>query len=354
MNGNVKVMSDKNKYKINSDIEVATTIHSDYYTNDDIFTKTVNSIFSKSYHLVAHKRDFNNQNILPVELLPDTLCEPLLLTKDNEKIVCLSNVCTHRGHLVCEIPDRSKSLVCRYHGRRFNLDGTLNHAIGFDEVKNFPTKKDDLDEVTHLIWNDFIFASLDGGVKIEDVFKDIDRRTQFFPYKDIRHSDRLSSEFIVNCHWSIYCENYLEGFHVTFVHKGLASEINNETYKTEILNGGVLQYASSKNDSSEIYGLYYWIFPNLMLNFYDWGLSVNIIEPISKDRTRVRFLTYPIKDDIKTEQLVSDLKTVELEDQAVVHSVQKGIKSRYYKNGRYSAEYEKGVHYFHTLLSKYI
>ena len=45
---------------------------------------------------------------------------------------------------------------------------------------------------------------------------------------------------------------------------------------------------------------------------------------------------------------------VELEDQEVVLSVQKGVESRFYKSGRFSPNMEKGVHYFHRLISKKI
>mgnify|MGYP001551221023 CR=1 FL=1 len=34
---------------------------------------------------------------------------------------------------------------------------------------------------------------------------------------------------------------------------------------------------------------YFWLFPNLMLNFYPWGLSINVVEPLSRDGTRIRF-----------------------------------------------------------------
>ena len=88
-----------------------------------------------------------------------------------------------------------------------------------------------------------------------------------------------------------------------------------------------------------------------MLNFYSWGLSVNIIEPISKEKTRIRFLSYSIASMAQPQKSEASLERVELEDQSVVKSVQKGIKSRFYSNGRYSPDHEKGVHHFHGLLA---
>ena len=75
----------------------------------------------------------------------------------------------------------------------------------------------------------------------------------------------------------MYCENYLEGFHVPFVHKGLAKEIDNQSYNTEILKNSVLQYAN-KQDSEKIYmHTIIGFSPNLMLNFFNWGLSINVV-----------------------------------------------------------------------------
>ena len=158
---------------------------------------------------------------------------------------------------------------------------------------------------------------------------------------------------MIDTHWAMYCENYLEGFHVPFVHKGLSKKIDNESYETEILDNGVLQHAVD-NNSKDVYGYYYWIFPNIMLNFYSWGLSLNIVEPVSIDKTRVRFISFPIDNKDKLTKEISDIIKVEREDQSVVQSVCKGVQSRYYDSGRFSPKHEKGVHYFHQLLSKFI
>jgi choline monooxygenase len=50
----------------------------------------------------------------------------------------------------------------------------------------------------------------------------------------------------------------------------------------------------------------------------------------------------------------SNLHKVELEDEAIVQNVQKGIQSRFYSQGRYSVTHEKGTHHFHRLLAEFI
>jgi choline monooxygenase len=88
-----------------------------------------------------------------------------------------------------------------------------------------------------------------------------------------------------------------------------------------------------------------------MFNFYPWGLSLNIVKPISKNRTKVSFITYVYDESKINHGAGAVLDKVEREDEFVVESVQKGLQSRYYKAGRFSPTMEQGVHYFHQLLA---
>ena len=104
--------------------------------------------------------------------------------------------------------------------------------------------------------------------------------------------------------------------------------------------------------NDNIYAYYFFIFPNIMINYYSWGISINIVEPISPTRTRIKYMIYGLNGEKIPKDSSSSVDTVELEDQEVVLSVQKGIKSRYYKSARFSPKMEKGVHYFHRLISE--
>ena len=87
-----------------------------------------------------------------------------------------------------------------------------------------------------------------------------------------------------------------------------------------------------------------------MVNVYPWGISLNVVRPLAPDRTKVSFLTY-VWDESKLDRGAgSGLDRVEREDEEVVESVQKGIRSRFWRGGRYSPTQEKGVHHFHRLL----
>ena len=91
-----------------------------------------------------------------------------------------------------------------------------------------------------------------------------------------------------------------------------------------------------------------------MFNFYPWGLSMNIITPLSFNKTRVEFRSYVWNEELLNTGAGADVNKVELEDQEIIKRVQKGVKSRLYKSGRFSPEMEKGVHHFHRLIQRFM
>jgi choline monooxygenase len=99
---------------------------------------------------------------------------------------------------------------------------------------------------------------------------------------------------------------------------------------------------------------YFWLFPNLMLNFYPFGLSVNLVQPLGPERTRVSFLRYAVPGAPAPSGAGGDLHRVEMEDEEVVEAVQRGVQSRLYRRGRYSPRREVGTHHFHRLLAEFL
>jgi choline monooxygenase len=165
----------------------------------------------------------------------------------------------------------------------------------------------------------------------------------------------------------LYCDNYLEGFHIPFVHPALNQALDFGAYEVEPLGHGVLQLGvpddpsdafdlppSAPDHGRDIAAYYYFLFPNTMLNVYPWGVSVNVVKPLAVDRTRVSFLTYVNEPTRLDAGAGSGLDRVEREDEAVVEAVQRGMRSRLYRHGRYSPTQERGVHHFHRLLAQFL
>jgi len=91
-----------------------------------------------------------------------------------------------------------------------------------------------------------------------------------------------------------------------------------------------------------------------MLNFYPWGLSINLVEPLSPARTQIRFRSYVGNAAALGTGAGGALDRVEREDEAVVEAVQAGLRARLFKSGRYSPVGERGVHHFHRLIARFL
>jgi choline monooxygenase len=332
-------------FDIDPEIRRAETLSSEFYTGPEYFELSKERIFTRTWQFAGRSADL--LSLTPVNLLPGFLDEPILISKKPDTVQCLSNVCTHRGKVLIEAPCEANLIRCGYHGRRFSLDGKFLSMPEFDGVENFPATRDDLRHVPSGIWSELVFVSIDPAAPLNEFIGEMSGRIE-----ETRYKFAGRKEYEIDAHWALYCENYLEGFHIPFVHQSLNEIVDYGTYSTETFRYSSLQTGFDKQGNPA--AQYFFIFPNLMFNFYPWGLSVNIVRPVCPGKSVVEFQTY-ISDESQVEQGAgADLHRVELEDEAVVESVQRGIRSRFYDRGRYSPTREQGTHHFHRLIAEFM
>ncbi len=353
-------------FEIHPEIEKAWTPPASWYVDPNEFERSKEAVFAKSWQFVGDTDMVKVPGqVHPFTFLESTLDEPLVLTRDrDDQIHCVSNVCTHRGNIVVEGAGVENSLRCRYHGRRFGLDGKFQFMPEFEGVEGFPCETDHLKSVDLHQWGKWLFASIAPGCSFEDWCGPMADKVGFLPFVEFFHHPARTRDYMVKGHWALYCDNYLEGFHIPYIHADLNAVLSYDDYRYELWDHGVLQVGISKGTEAtfelpsdhpdfgqNVSAYYFWMFPNLMLNFYPWGLSVNVVRPIAPDLTRVSFIGYVWKESEMWEGAGGALDRVEREDEAVVEMVQKGMNSRFYDRGRYSPKREIGTHHFHRILA---
>jgi choline monooxygenase len=359
---------DRPPLSVDADITRASTISSRVYHDPEIYRAQRDRIFASSWQFICDDSHVKVPGqIYPFTLLEGCLDEPLLLTRDfDDRLHCLSNVCTHRGNIVVEGSGAAgmRHLRCRYHGRRFGLDGCFQHMPEFEEARDFPSQRDNLPHVPLANLGPLLFASLKPHASFEDLVAPMRARLDWLPLHQFRFDPARSRDYLVQCNWGLYVENYLEGFHIPYVHAGLNQALDYGCYRIELFDRSILQLgiasagehafdlpSSSPDHGQSIAAYYWWLWPNTMFNFYPWGLSINVVRPLAVDRTRVSFLSY-VWDESRLERGAgAGLDRVEREDEAIVEAVQRGVRSRFYESGRYSPTREQGVHHFHRMLA---
>src|SRR5215216_7055095 len=145
-------------FEIEPDIRKAATLPSRFYTDDLFFELSKEKIFVRTWQFAGSSDDVDT--LLPIDLLPGFLDEPLLLSKNDGQLNCLSNVCTHRGKVLVEKACKAGLIRCGYHGRRFDLAGKFLSMPEFDSVENFPSEADNLRRVPVASYGGFAFVSV--------------------------------------------------------------------------------------------------------------------------------------------------------------------------------------------------
>jgi choline monooxygenase len=330
-------------FSVDADVARAHTLDKAFYLDDGVWALARERIFARAWHWLGALDDVAAPGSLaPHRLLPGLLDEPVLLARDGAGMLrALSNVCTHRGNVLVHEACRAEHIRCGYHSRRFDLDGTLRFMPGFEGVQDFPSASDHLPQLALADWAGHGFVALDPALPFDDWAGAVRERLAGLSIQHWRADASRSRDYVFDAHWALYVENYLEGLHIPFVHPALNQALDMANYRYELGRASVLQLALARDGEAAFepppghpdHGLrvaawYFWLWPNLMLNVYPWGLSVNLVQPLAKDRTRVLFRSHVADPSRLGQGAGGALDAVELEDEAVVLGVQQGQRSR--------------------------
>src|SRR5919204_3154319 len=184
----------------------------------------------------------------------------------------------------------------------------------FERTKSFPSRSDDLPTVALAQWERFLMVSLDPAMPFDAMADQMREHLAGLPFSQLSFDAAGARDYLVNANWALYIDNYLEGFHMPYVHASLSETLDYGEYAVELEPHGVLQLGIAKtgepafdippghrDHGRRIAAYYYWVFPTTMFNVYPWGISVNVVTPLAVDRTRVSFLPF-VWDAQKREQ----------------------------------------------------
>ncbi len=291
-------------------------------------------------------------------LLAEVAGDPVIVVRGKDDVIrAFYNVCRHRGGPLATENGCVNALKCRYHGWTYMLDGSLRGVPQFDRVELFDKKDFGLVPVRVEVWEGLVFVNLDAGAgPVTGILAGI--RERIAPVDMSRWTFARRVEYEVRCNWKVYVDNFLEGYHVPHVHPELFRVLDFQTYHTEVFEHYSLQ-SSELRAGDSVYSAdggnawYYCIFPNYMLNIVPGRLQTNLVLPLAPDRCRVVFeYFYADPDPARVEADVAYSDVVQREDMEICERVQRGLSSRAYDRGRFSAQYEEGVYHFQVQLKR--
>ena len=365
---------------VNEQIECAQTLASRFYTDPHILEIERENILRRTWQLVgtldqacgevngAKKTIADPESYFTAEVAG----EPVIVVRDKAGVLrTFSNVCRHRAGPIALGSGCKNVLRCQYHGWTYTLDGRLIGTPDVEGVEFFDRSAMGMVPLRLEVWEDFIFVSFDQNAEpLSAYLGKIPEQARGFQFAGLQLAERR--DYVINCNWKVYVDNYLEGYHIPIAHPGLMREIDYAQYRTETFRYYSQQFAPIRamkaSDAEERFyapgtglqeALYFWIFPNLMLNIYPDNISTNVIVPLSHDKTLTIFEWFfhdvdSPKTKERIEKAIAFSDEVQQEDILLCENVQKGLRSSTYDRGRYSVKRENGVHHFHMLLAEFL
>jgi choline monooxygenase len=359
---------------ISRELARARTLPSSYYVDSGVFEREKERIFGRTWQLVARLDDLAR----PGDFVPGTILdEPIVITHGLDgELRGYYNVCRHRAGQVALSKGNRKSLQCSYHGWTYGLDGALRAAPEMDDTEGFEKTDFSLIPVRVDRWGPFVFANLDDSAPpLRELMGAIPAEVAQAGY-DVEHMRLVERrEYLIECNWKVYVDNYLEGYHLPIAHPDLFRELDYDAYRVETHRYYSKQFAPIRalkegeelgrdrrfvrTSDGEEDALYYWLFPNTMFNIYPDNMSSNVILPVGTDRTLTIFEWFFAEPGTGSgwesmQQGIAFSDQIQQEDIVLCEQVQRGLRSRAYESGRFSAKRENGVFHFQELVREFL
>ena len=370
-------------YDPDAPLAEASTIRAAWYTDERVFELERQTVFSRSWQFAARVDQLEE----PGDFVTTEIAgEPIVIARGNDNVVRgFFNVCRHHAATVMtESAGHANQMRCPYHGWTYSLEGELKGTPDFGGVCNFDREQNGLAPVEIATWENWVFARLDAkqhsplslGTGVPPVTHaqdasatlndflgtDLINQFQSLNLANLHWLERRC--YTLNCNWKVFVDNYLDGgYHVPHLHKGLDSVLDYSNYTIENGERFCLQsspmVSRTEDDSVSAVrtgkrALYYWLYPNFMINCYEGMMDTNLVRPLAVDRTEVVFDFYfaDVSATARERNVASvDVgERIQQEDLDICESVQRGLQSRAYNSGRLSVRREAGEHLFHRLL----
>ena len=353
---------DLSDFQFQPDLARASTIPARWYTDPAMLDAERSRVFGRTWQSVG----LAEKVAVPGSYLACEIAgEPVVVTRAKDGALhALSNVCRHRGAVVAEGCGQAAVLRCPYHAWSYALDGRLLAQPEFEGVEEWDRAAVRLPQFQVETWGPFLFVNQNPQAPpLADVLGAIPREAaeSGCPIEHLHLSCRRDYE--IECNWKVYIDNYLEGYHLPAAHPSLFRELDYQRYRVDTFRYYSSQIAPIRTRSEEARryqfadadrsALYYWIFPNFMLNIYPDNLSSNLILPLGPDRTLTIFEWFAYEGEV-AQATIDFSDEIQQEDIRICESVQRGLRSRHYDRGRFSVKRENGVHHFHGLLCEFL
>lgn len=362
------------------------TLPGQLYFDPEVYQLEKERIFYKSWNFVCHSNQLASPGAYKVVQIGDQSIA-IVRGRDGE-LRAFHNVCSHRAHQLLTGEGKTSAITCPYHAWQYELDGALKSNPVVEKVSGFKTEEFCLKPVNLEVFLGFVWINLDLNAKsLAEQCGDFeaDVRKYVDTPETLVYAGRLTFEIKAN--WKNVVENFNECYHCPPAHPALVELFDHAIYRTKNYGLCTSHIAPAREENSAyavdgtkagnqlMYAAWYF-WPNVTFNVFPGrrNLSFMHIMPTGPETTFEHWDFFldevtPNEEEKAAMDYIKDI--LQPEDIGLVESVQRGLHSKAYTQGRLvidkalvgnatnsgeglgdhqsSSNSEHGIHYFQSL-----
>ena len=367
----LKTVKPKSGLPIHEEPQHSYTLPSHLYLDKNIYEQEKQKIFYCNWHYAGHLSQLKN----PGDYLTATIAdESIFIVRDqDETLRGFYNVCRHRAHQLLEGSGNTRNIVCPYHAWSYALNGELRHARISEKVPGFNKSEFCLQPVRVDTLCDLVFFNLDPEAESLDshapgLAQDLQKRVP--ELENLRAAESISPfGSAIAANWKVVVDNFVECYHCPLVHPEFASLVDMSSFQTDTFSNWSRQLGPDTHPENSAYpfdseapvqnAAFWYLWPTTSISMFPGSpnLIVLSILPLGHEKTSFSGYQYALdidQDDDMRQQYQTDVLSPP--DVALCESVQKGLRSQSYDQGRFivdpdlSGIAEHAVHQFHRLV----
>jgi choline monooxygenase len=356
--------------RYNADPALSYTLAAPYYFDPAVYEREKEAIFYRSWNYIGHIGQFAEPGSYVTARIGDQ--GVFVIRGKDGRLRAFYNVCSHRAHELLQGCGAAKVITCPYHAWSYRPDGSLRTARGSENVEGFKGEEFCLKQLAVEVYAGFVFVSLDRTVPpLAGLAGDLEREIRaYVPKLDgLKFAHRLTYELKAN--WKNVVDNFLECYHCPPSHPAFVDLVDIKSYRTKchaLYSSHVSPPGRANNKAYSFDGgsgennfAAWWLWPNVTFVTFPGCPNIAVLHMMpTGPETTLEHLDFFFSDSTPTDAEMAAIKytdeVLQVEDIALVESVQRGLHSRGYYQGRYIVDAartdisEHGVHHFHGLV----
>ena len=347
----------------------SSSLHADAYTQRRYFDLDQAAILSKSWQWVCHEEKLRKPGAYVATRIAG---HPVAILRDQQNnLRAFYNVCKHRAHELLRGEGTVSKILCPYHAWLYRLDGSLARAPHSENLVDFDVKNIRLDSVRVEIFCGFVYVNLDTDAKpLREQSGNLEKEIHHWApdVERLTFGHRLTYD--IRSNWKNVVDNFLECYHCPTAHKDFCELVDMDSYKVTTHEIYSSHMADAGNASNAAYDVsqatvrthaVWWLWPNTCIMRYPGRSSLIVLHiiPVDFDRTFETydfFLETPEPTEAELDAIRYIDTVLQVEDIALVESVQRGMNTPAFSQGRIvhdptgSGKSEHALHHFHSLV----